>query len=106
MTKSLDQNTVSKSTTVKTGRKKAAETGKVQRLFYIGPNMPKYYLTYGSVYVGGIPAGGEKLMSDKADLATLIKKLFVPLSDLNKAMEQLKNPNSVLSIARKKVQEG
>ena len=106
MTKSLDQNTVSKSTTAKTGRKKAAETGKVQRLFYIGPNMPKYYLTYGSVYVGGIPAGGEKMMSDKADLATLIKKLFVPLSDLNKAMEQLKNPNSVLSIARKKVQEG
>ncbi|HIX83150.1 MAG TPA: hypothetical protein H9979_01195, partial [Candidatus Megamonas gallistercoris] len=67
---------------------------------------PKYYLTYGSVYVGGIPTGGEKMMNDKAELATLIRKLFIPLSDLNKAMEQLKNPNSVLSIARKKVQEG
>ena len=65
----------------KSTRPRAFSQGKVERLIYCGPNLPGGKLTKYRVFKGGIP----EYLNDVIAKCPEIKRLFVPVADLQKA---------------------
>lgn len=69
-----------------------AKNKKTDKLIYIGPNLSRGRLLQYQVFIGGLP---EHLDAEFAAMPAL-KRLFVPVAELNAAMAQTKQPGTPL----------
>lgn len=67
-------------------------------MLYIGPSI-RGVVRYGSVFSGGIPARLEKLAEKKP----IIKKLIVPVSEMEEAVRSSREEGSVIAVAYDRV---
>ena len=99
LTKSSDvqDKTTKKITTTKkvNTKTKDATSEKLERLFYVGPNLSKLNLTFATTYINGIPQNLEGLITKNP----LIKKLFVPLDKIDSALNEKNIKGSVINTA-------
>lgn len=63
-----------------------------EKLIYVGPNLSRGRLLQYQVFIGGLP---EYLDEEFAAMPAL-KRLFVPVAELNTAMAQTKQPGMPL----------
>lgn len=64
-----------------------------EKLIYIGPNLSRGRLLQYQVFIGGLPTHLEEEFTSMPAL----KRLFVPVADLNVAMEQVKQAGTPLN---------
>lgn len=70
-----------------------AKTKKNEKKIYIGPNLSRGRLLQYQVYTDGLPT---HLKAEFASLPAL-ERLFVPLSEMNEALEQVKKAGTPLN---------
>ncbi|MCB5255538.1 MAG: hypothetical protein LHW58_07850 [Candidatus Cloacimonetes bacterium] len=85
----------------KTMRFKAFGQVKVERLIYCGPNLPGGKLTKYRVFKGGIP----EYLNDVIAGYPEIKRLFVPVADLQKAETAISTKGTPQQLAYEAVQK-
>lgn len=71
------------------------------RVVYVGPTLLRLGLTKGTVFIDGMPAIAKDVMSEHP----LITSLFVPVSGLSQALEQVEMRGSALWVAANDVKE-
>lgn len=64
-----------------------------EKLIYIGPNLSRGRLLQYQVFIGGLPTHLEEEFAAMPAL----KRLFVPVAELNAAMAQAKQPGTPLN---------
>lgn len=70
-------------------------------LIYCGPNLPKGILSQFTVYRGGLP----KHLEPHFGKCPALKRLFVPVEDLNKTLQAIQKPGTAESVWYKQVLE-
>ncbi len=84
----------------KTEKKAAAKAAGKEAMIYAGPTVPGIVIA-GTVFNNGFPEKLKKEMETKKALSMLM----VPVSELAKARQELKESGSVLHICYEKVKE-
>lgn len=64
-----------------------------EKLIYIGPNLSRGRLLQYQIFIGGLPTHLDE------EFATMpaLKRLFVPVAEMNKALEQVKQKGTPLN---------
>ena len=70
-----------------------AKNKKTDKLIYIGPNLSRGRLLQYQVFVGGLPTH----LDEEFAAMPALKRLFVPVAELNAAMAQTKQPGTPLN---------
>ena len=66
----------------------------IEQLVYVGPTLSEGRLSFATVYMGGLPIHVQELV----DAHPWLKQLFVPASQLDKAIKATKSKGSFLNI--------
>ncbi len=76
-------------------------TKTINQLIYVGPTLSEGRLSFSTVYVNGLPAHVQELV----DMHPWLKSLFVPVSELDKAIKATKEKGSYLNILYNKAKK-
>ncbi len=64
-----------------------------EKLIYIGPNLSRGRLLQYQVFIGGLPTH----LDEEFAAMPALKRLFVPVAEMNKALEQIKQKGTPLN---------
>lgn len=70
-----------------------AKAKKTEKKIYIGPNLSRGRLQHGAVYIGGLPTH----LAVEFESLPALERLFVPLSEMEKAVEQTQKAGTPLN---------
>lgn len=76
-------------------------TKTIEQLIYVGPTLSEGRLSFSTVYVNGLPFHVQELVN----LHPWFKQLFVPASELDKAVKATKEKGSYLNILYNKAKK-
>lgn len=84
-------------------KKTMRESAPVQpeSLVYVGPNLPRSLVMKYQVFVGGYPPSMESIFTQQP----AVKKLFVPVKELTKAVQEISQAGTPLNKYYKLAQE-